>query len=154
MRISRKSFPRQLKRRNRLRTSYGGKLIEKDFEAVASLKVVEQNLDGNAGTYKYRRSAQDLRIAVHDEIVINHCRILISISGYCSSYTAKTFKHFISGDRLSSIGLRDRFQELRLKFRWNFKGFIRVTSKDRNDGALWQGIPFHDDLSAYDRSGG
>ncbi len=82
MRIGRKSFPRQLKRRNRLRTSYGGKLVEKDFEAVASLKVVEQVLDGNSGTYKYLRSAQDLRIAVYDEILINHCRILTSTSGH------------------------------------------------------------------------
>ena len=71
--MSRKSLPGQLKRRNRLCTSYGGKLIEKDFEAVASLKVVEQVFDGNAGPYKYLRAAQDLRIAVHDEILINHC---------------------------------------------------------------------------------
>jgi hypothetical protein len=80
--IKRKSFPRQLKRCNRLRTSYGGELIEKDFEAVASLKVVEQDFDGNARTDEYRRSAQNLRIAVHDEILIDHCRILTSNSGH------------------------------------------------------------------------
>ena len=89
MRISHKSFPRQLKRCNRLRTSYRGKLIEKDFEAVASLKVVEQVLDWNAGTYKYQRSAQDLRIAVHDEILIDHCRFLISINGHNTPAVAR-----------------------------------------------------------------
>ena len=35
----------------------------------------------------------------------------------CSGDTTKTFEHLFGGDRLSSIGLGDRFQELRLKFR-------------------------------------
>ena len=67
---------------------------------------------------------------------------------HCSSDTTKTFEHLFGGDRLSSIGLSDRFQEFRLKFRRNFKGFVRFASKNRDDGTFGQGIPFHDDLSA------
>lgn len=72
----------------------------------------------------------------------------------CSGDTTKTFDHFFDGDRLSSIGLSDRFQELRLKFRRNFKGFVRFASKNCDNRAFGQGIPFHDDLSAYDCSSG
>ena len=71
----------------------------------------------------------------------------------CSGDTPETFKEFIRGDRLSSVGLGDRFQELRLKFRRDLKGFFRFASNDRHDGTLGQGISLHDDLSAYDDSG-
>ena|GEM_PF-5036004 len=71
-----------------------------------------------------------------------------------SGDTTKTFKHLFGGDRLASIGLSDRFQELRLKFRRNFKGFVRFASKNCDDGTFGQGIPYYDDLSAYDCSSG
>jgi len=71
-----------------------------------------------------------------------------------SGDSAKTFKNFVSGDCFSSLGLSDRFQELRLKFRRNFKCFVRFASKDGDDRTFGQGIPFHDDHSAYDRSSG
>jgi len=72
----------------------------------------------------------------------------------CSGDTTKTFKHLFGGDRLSSIGLSDRFQELRLQLRRNVKGFVSFASKDRDDGTLGQGIAFHDNLSVYDCSSG
>jgi len=68
--------------------------------------------------------------------------------------SAKPFKNFVSGDCFSSLGLSDRFQEFRLKFRRNFKGFVRFAGKDGDDRTFGQGIPFHDDLSAYDCSSG
>jgi hypothetical protein len=36
--------------------------------------------------------------------------------------------------------LGDRFQELRLKFRRNLEGFVRIAGKYSDNGALWQGI--------------
>ena len=71
-----------------------------------------------------------------------------------SGDTTKTLKHLFGGDCLSSIGLSDRLQKLRLKFGRNLKGFIRFASKNCDDGTFGQGIPFHDDLSAYDCSSG
>ena len=46
-----------------------------------------------------------------------------------------------------------RFLELRLEFRRNLEGFVRFTGKNSHDGTFGQGIPLHDDLSAYDSSG-
>ena len=97
MRIGCKNFPRQLQRCNRLCTSYRGKLIEKDFKAVASLKVVEQDFDGNPGPCKYRRSTQDLRISVHDEIWIGQCHILISTSGHDTLAVARRITLGLAG---------------------------------------------------------
>lgn len=71
-----------------------------------------------------------------------------------SSDSAKPLEKFLGRDCLSPFRLSDRFRELRLKFRWNFKGLVRIASKDRDDRTFWKRIPFHDDLSVYDCSGG
>jgi hypothetical protein len=67
--------------------------------------------------------------------------------------TAKTFEQFIRSDRFASVGLGDRLQELRLKFRRDLKGVVRFARKNSDDGTLGQRIPIHDDLSTDDDSG-
>jgi hypothetical protein len=81
-------------------------------------------------------------------------RRYFNVEYFRSGDPAKTFKKFLSGDCFSPLGLSDRFQELRLEFRWNLKGLVRFASKDGDDRTFWQGIPFHDDLSVYNGASG
>ncbi len=77
----------------------------------------------------------------------------LGLFGWRKRDTAQALDQFIRRDRLSPLGLGDRFQELRLELRRNLECFIRFARKDGDDGALGQGIPLDDYLSAYDGSG-
>ena len=66
MRIRRDDFSREFECSNCLLTRYGRKRVEKYVKTVASLEMVEEDLDRDTRAYEHRSAAQDVRIAVHN----------------------------------------------------------------------------------------
>jgi len=79
---------------------------------------------------------------------------LMSVTTTMSAVLPEPIEKFLRGDSFFSICLIKSIEKLGL-FGWRKldRGFF-VARKDSDDGALGQGIPLDNDLSAYDGSGG
>jgi hypothetical protein len=71
-----------------------------------------------------------------------------------SGIAVQSLKDLFGGESLSATGFRDGFGQLRLQFRRDLEGLVGFTGEDRDNRALGEGIPFDDDFSADNGSGG
>ena len=74
MRIRYQRLARHLQRGDRLFPRDGRKRVQKDFEAVSGLEVVEKILHRYPRARKYRRSPEDLGVYGDDQLGIAGCR--------------------------------------------------------------------------------
>ena len=66
-RIFSEALARQFQRCNGLLARHRRELLQKYFESVASFKILEKDPCGHARSHEHGGSAQDFRVAVHDQ---------------------------------------------------------------------------------------
>jgi hypothetical protein len=66
------ALARELECSDGLFASDGRKLSEKFVQGIVALDVVEERPNGDPGVNKHGRSAQNLRVAVHDSRFVGH----------------------------------------------------------------------------------